>query len=54
MAYSGRKRYVSRRDRLNKNMRQYRILFLFILLFVAMVVFFNWRSIVDYLMTYTY
>ena len=54
MAYSGRKRYTPRRERLKNSMRRYRIMFVFALIFVALIVAFNWRSIYDYLLSFTY
>ncbi|MEM1217304.1 MAG: hypothetical protein AAGH79_00255 [Bacteroidota bacterium] len=55
MAYQSRRRnYTSRRERLANSIRKARIVILFAFIAIALYLFFNWRSIYDYLRTYTY
>lgn len=55
MAYQSRRRnYKSRRERLADSIRRVRLVFLFALIALGLYLFFNWRSIYDYLRTYTY
>ena len=44
-----RKRYVTRRERLRKHLRAWRLAFLAIGLALAVVLVFNWRDIYTYL-----
>ena len=44
-----RKKYVTRRERLRKHLRAWRLVFLAIGLALAVVLFFNWRDIYTYL-----
>ena len=44
-----RKKYVTRRQRLRRHLRAWRLAFVAIGLALAVVLFFNWRSIYNYL-----
>ena len=49
-----RQRYTSRRDRLRRHLRAWRLAFVAVGLSLLVVLLFNWRSIYAYLKTYTY
>ncbi len=49
-----RARYTSRRNRLRRHFRAWRLAFVAIALSLLVVLIFNWRDIYNYLKTYTY
>ncbi len=54
MSYSGRVRYKSMREKNLQTKRRVKAFLLGALLFGLIVLFFNWVSVRDYLMTYFY
>ncbi len=49
-----RARYTSRRNRLRRHLRAWRMAFIAVGLSIIVVLAFNWRDIFNYLKTFTY
>lgn len=52
MAFRSRKKYVSRREKLKRHIKVYRLIALYGSLFLVVWLLFNYRSIYDYLRTF--
>jgi len=54
MSYSGRKRYTSRKEKYERTVKNTKRIAVFVVIAIALLLWMNWRSIYNYLKTFTY